>query len=338
MSQPENNSSSDRRQFLKQSAAGVAAAGCIAAPALANETSLKKDAESFVKVLYESLKPEQKKAVCHDWNHLDKKRGLLRSRVSANWMINNKEVNGEFYSDEQRDLIRKVFEHVVAPEWHANFDKQLEDDCGGFGEEQSIAIFGQPGQGDFEFVLTGRHMTLRCDGNSQDHVAFGGPIFYGHAPTGGDEEADHGGNVFWQQAVEANKVYEMLSGKQRKQAEIARSPGESRIAFKGADGRFGGIPITDMSGDQKEQMQKVLAKLVEPFRKSDQEEALQCLKTQGGLDACYLSFFTDKDIGQDKVWDNWRLEGPSFVWHFRGAPHVHVWVNIADSDKVKLNA
>ena len=59
MSQPENNSSSDRRQFLKQSAAGVAAAGCIAAPALANETSLKKDAESFVKVLYESLKPEQ---------------------------------------------------------------------------------------------------------------------------------------------------------------------------------------------------------------------------------------------------------------------------------------
>ena len=85
-------------------------------------------------------------------------------------------------------------------------------------------------------------------------------------------------------------------------------------------------------------MQKVLAKLVEPFRKSDQEEALQCLKTQGGLDACYLSFFTDKDIGQDKVWDNWRLEGPSFVWHFRGAPHVHVWVNIADSAKVKLNA
>jgi len=26
------------------------------------------------------------------------------------------------------------------------------------------------------------------------------------------------------------------------------------------------------------------------------------------------------------------------VWHFRGAPHVHVWVNIADDPKVELNA
>ena len=38
-----------------------------------------------------------------------------------------------------------------------------------------------------------------------------------------------------------------------------------------------------------------------------------------------------EDIGDDRVWDNWRLEGPSFVWHFRGSPHVHVWVNVADS-------
>ena len=24
----------------------------------------------------------------------------------------------------------------------------------------------------------------------------------------------------------------------------------------------------------------------------------------------------------------WRLEGPTLVWHFRGAPHVHAYVNI----------
>jgi hypothetical protein len=23
------------------------------------------------------------------------------------------------------------------------------------------------------------------------------------------------------------------------------------------------------------------------------------------------------------------VEGPSFVWHFRGAPHVHAYINIA---------
>lgn len=330
----------DRRHFIKQSAASVAAAACLPAVtgnrfASAAESS---SPESLVKVLYESLQPEQRDKVCYDWDHMDPKMGLLRTRVSANWHINDKEVNSEFYTDEQRDLIRKVFEGIVNPDWQANFDKQLEDDCGGFGEEQNIAIFGKPGEGKFEFVLTGRHMTLRCDGNSSEHVAFGGPIFYGHAPTGGDEESDHHGNVFWQQALEANKVYEMLSGKQRKQAEVAKSPGESSVAFKGKDGRFSGIPVTDLSSDQKEQMQKTLSKLIEPFRQADQQEAVQCLTKQGGLDACYLTFFTDNDIGKDKIWDIWRLEGPSFVWHFRGAPHVHVWVNVADDASVKLNA
>jgi len=28
------------------------------------------------------------------------------------------------------------------------------------------------------------------------------------------------------------------------------------------------------------------------------------------------------------VWDVWQLESPTMVWYFRGAPHVHVWVNI----------
>jgi hypothetical protein len=65
---------------------------------------------------------------------------------------------------------------------------------------------------------------------------------------------------------------------------------------------------------------------------------MQCLSKQGGIDACSLSFYSDKDIGDDGVWDNWRLEGPSFVWHYRGAPHVHVWVNLADSADVKTNS
>jgi hypothetical protein len=93
-----------------------------------------------------------------------------------------------------------------------------------------------------------------------------------------------------------------------------------------------------MSADQKEHLQKVLQMLVEMYRESDRNEALQCITAQGGLDACHLSFYSDHDIGNDQVWDNWRLEGPSFVWHFRGSPHVHVWVHLADSPDVQLNA
>ncbi len=326
----------NRRKFIQQTATVAATAAALPRLALAAEDS-PTTPESLVKVLYETLKPGQREKVCFDWDHVDAKRGLLRTRVANNWMITPESIRSEFYTGEQQELIRKIFEGMVAPEWHASFDKQLEDDCGGFGREQSLAIFGKPGDGNFEFVLTGRHMTLRCDGDSSENVAFGGPIFYGHAPID-EEDSDHAGNVFWTQAIEANKVYSMLDGKQRKAAEVPTTPGEQKVAFQGKGGVFSGIPITDLSPDQREQMQLTLKALVAPFRKSDQQEALKCLEEQGGLDACHLSFFTDRDIGKDKVWDNWRLEGPSFVWHFRGAPHVHVWVNIADSTAVKLNA
>ena len=331
---PSSQTGNDRRNFLKTSATAIVASSLL--PSTLNAAAKSSQPESLVKTLYESLKPGQREKVCYAWDHIDPKRGLLRTRVANNWMINDQEINSKFYSADQRHLIRKIFEGIINPEWHENFDTQLEDDCGGFGEEQSIAIFGNPGDGKFEFVLTGRHMTLRCDGNSTENVAFGGPIFYGHAPSF-EEDADHYGNVFWQQAVEANKVYTMLDGKQRKIAEIPKTPREQKVGFHG-EGNIPGIPITELSHDQKAQMQLTLKKLIEPFRKSDQQEALQCLEKQGGIDACHLSFFTDHDIGKDKVWDNWRLEGPSFVWHFRGAPHVHVWVNVAEDASVKLNA
>ncbi|MDH3719000.1 MAG: DUF3500 domain-containing protein, partial [Planctomycetota bacterium] len=255
-----------------------------------------------------------------------------------NWNVTQPSINSDFFSGQQRALIRDIFEGIIQPDWHGRIDQQLKDDAGGFGKRQSIAIFGQPGGDKFEFVMTGRHMTLRCDGNSAEHVAFGGPIFYGHAAQGFHEKADHPGNVFWPQALAANKVFEMLDGQQRTLALVGRSPQESAVGFRGPDGQRPGIPVSELSADQKQQVQQVLQKLIEPYRQDDRDEVLQCLKTHGGLDACSLAFYREPDIGGDGVWDNWRLEGPAFVWYFRGAPHVHVWVNVAENADMKLNA
>ncbi len=82
----------------------------------------------------------------------------------------------------------------------------------------------------------------------------------------------------------------------------------------------------------------MLQKLIEPYRQSDRDEVITALKTQGGLDHCHLAFYQADDLGDDGIWDNWRLEGPAFVWHYRGAPHVHVWVNVADDPAVQLNS
>lgn len=332
----------NRREFLQVTAAASAAAAASAivpiwataadAPASAGSTP-----ESLVKTLYDSLNGDQRKELCFDWDYQDPKRGLLRTRVANNWHITKPEINSDFFTRDQQALVRQIFEGIIQPDWHKRIDQQLDDDAGGFGNEQNIAIFGKPGDGKFEFVMTGRHMTLRCDGNSAEHVAFGGPIFYGHAAAGFDEPADHPGNVFWPQAQEANKLFPMLDGKQQKVALVQRLPREEQVAFRG-DGTLPGLPLAEMSSDQKEQVQKVLQKLLDPYRQSDRDEVAACLKAQGGLDRCALAFYKEGDLGNDQVWDCWRLEGPAFVWYFRGTPHVHVWVNVADNPSVATNA
>ena len=187
-----------RRDFLKTASGVAVGAGALAAglpigrvwarPMDTTATAATTSPESLVKVLYDALSPKQREAICFAWNHQDPERGLLRTRVAANWDITDYfVVDDDFYTKDQQHIIRGIYEGIINPEWHSRIDKQLEDDAGGYGEQNSIAIFGEPGTKKFEFVMTGRHMTIRCDGNSAEHVAFGGPIFYGHAADGFNE-------------------------------------------------------------------------------------------------------------------------------------------------------
>jgi hypothetical protein len=336
----------DRRDFLRSVGVTAAAASTVGLPLFTTARAVaapskSSPAETAVKALYDTLTDEQRKVVCFDWDYVDPSRGLLRTRVSNNWQITKPHIRSDFYTRQQQTIIHDLFRGIINPDWYARFLKQLKDDTGGkpWGADQSVAIFGKPGSEQFEFVMTGRHMTIRADGNTEPHVAFGGPIFYGHAASGFDESPGHPGNVFWEQGRRANLVYQMLDGKQREAALVTgKRPRESAVAFQGGQGKFPGIPVTELSKDQKHELQRVLMLMLEPYRKEDQEEALECLGKQGGLNKCCLAFYQDGDIGDDKEWDNWRVEGPAFVWYFRGSPHVHVWVNVADDPCVKTNA
>jgi hypothetical protein len=297
-------------------------------------------AETAVKAIYASLTAEQKKAICFDWNYHDKKRGLLRTFIANHWQITRPVIRSDFFTRKQQWLIHDIFKGIINPSWYRRFLRQLKDDTFGheWGQDQSIAIFGGPGTSQFQFVITGRHITLRADGNMEGRVAFGGPILYGHATSTADEKIHHPGNIFWPQAQLAGKVYRLLDKKQQQRSQVAQRPPEERVDFRGTGGQFPGIRVAELDDGQKKQLREVLLALVEPFRKEDQQWALACLHAQGGLDRCSLAFYQEGNIGGEGEWDNWRLEGPAFVWYFRGTPHVHVWVNVANDPTIPLNA
>jgi hypothetical protein len=316
----------ERRAFLKTVGSVALAAGLGVARAPWHRADAAKNpnesAENFVQHLYESLNPEQKKALCFPFDH------PLRREVGNNWHIVPQRI-GEFLNSDQQELVRQILRGITTEDGYERFEKQMKDDTNvGLGD-YSCALFGQPGER-LQWVLAGRHSTLRADGNSTSNAAFGGPIFYGHA-VAFEERPDHAGNVWWHQARAANKVFEALDGKQREKALLETAPPDSEktVRLRGNVEAIPGLAGADMSADQLALLEATMQSLLDMFRAEDVKEVMECLKKNDGLKAAHVSFYKEEDIGNDGIWDIWRVEGPAFVWYFRGSPHVHTWVNIA---------
>jgi len=307
-----------RREFLKTAALG--SVGLAAARAASRFTG---SSETLVATLHHSLTAEQKAKIVLPFDH------PLRSKVDANWMITPFKI-GEFFSPDQQAMVEEIFKGLHNPEFIDKVMYHMQEDAGGLAH-YSAALFGTPGTGKFEFVLTGRHCTVRCDGDSVEGAAFGGPIFYGHASQNFNEAPDHPKNVYWYQAKRANEVFQALDGKQR-EAALLGDPREEKatatVKLRKRGEAIPGLPVSDMSRDQRELVDKVLADLLLPFRKKDADEAMRDVRENGGVEGLTMSFYKNLDIGNDGVWDVWQLESPTMIWYFRGAPHVHTWVNI----------
>lgn len=294
------------------------------------------DVESIVLALHRTLTPAQRSEVCFAWDHADAPRGLLRTFIANHWQVTRPCVRSDFFTAEQQSLVFAIYTGLIAPEWRARFLQQLSDDTNGhpWGANQSVAIFGDPEAGPWQFVFTGRHVTLRADGGSEPRVAFGGPIVYAHQATGYYEKPHHPGNVFWPQAQAASALFDRLDAAQQARAIVAALPHETLLGFGAAPA---GLPVADLDGEQRAALDRVFDLLLEPFREADRTRVRDCLRAQGGLDQCHLSYALDGRMSAP-LWDNWRLTGPAFIWHWRGYPHVHVWVHVASDSSVAANA
>src|SRR5262249_26371757 len=295
------------------------------------------------KELFSGLKDEQKKTVVLVWNHGEKKNkaGKVITRPTRLGMYNAalmgpKTRIGLVYTKAQIELLerivkamssgddgyRRISRNTGAKKWDASGKFE---NCGAY-------IFGDPsGKDKYAFVFSGHHLTIRCDGNSEEGAAFGGPMYYGHSPNGWSR-----GNLFNYQTRSVQSLHKALEGKQQQQATIAKgNPGEhaQSVQFKAKKEDRPGLPIGEVSKDQKALVGKVMRNILSPFGKEDGDEVMEIIKKNGGMEKIKLAFYTDNYEGaktsKDQPWSFWRLEGPGFVWNYRVLPHVHTYVNIS---------
>ena len=305
-----------RRNFL-HAAASIAVLP-IATRMVHGGPAIVHQAETLVGEFHASLSEQQKAEICRPFAD------PLRSKVNANWHVTKPLIGSDFYTASQRGLIEKIAKAVTSEEGYERLQRQMDDDDGGLSA-YSVAVFGDPMAGDFQWLLTGRHLTLRADGDSSPKTAFGGGMVYGHG-----DESSASANIFYYQTQKVNEVFAALDTDQAKQALVSSAaPKETDIRIQGEKGKFAGLAVSAMNDDQKRIVKDCLKTLLAPYRKEDGAEAMKLIDATGGIDQLRFAFYQQEDLGKDKIWDIWRIEGPSTVVHFRGAPHVHAYINIA---------
>lgn len=320
---PEGGPGLSRRDFVKTlGSAAVAASvpwtGTREASGATTGPGPAATAETPVARFFRSLSNDQRKLLCFPSNH------PLRSQVQNHWAIVEPTIDD--LTPDQQALCREIFRNLVSEDGHARFQKQMQEDDGGF-ERYHVAVFGEPGSDrPFEWVVTGRHATLRADGHRAGGAAFGGPIFYGHAANVPRDDARRISNVWWYQAEQAMEIFKTLDARQKARALVSAAD-EPRSARLRRDGPIKpGLAVGDLDGQQKPMVLKLLTDMLGVFRVADVNEEQNGLRDARTL---RLSYFKGGDHGDDGLRKVWKLEAPGFSWFFHGSPHVHSWLNIA---------
>jgi hypothetical protein len=329
----ESRVSLDRRHFLRVGTCltTAAAVGLGLTPlqrARAARLARQAEAEALVFELYRSLDSDQRKYLVQPWDLKRPNQPLPARLMTANAAV-GKSVIGLEYKPKQIELLKRIFRAISnGDDGYRQLSRNGKFDNSGDFENIGALLYGgvaEEGQ-KFSLVFTGHHLTVRCDGNSEEQTAFGGPLYYGHSPSGYSRT-----NVFYNQTRAVHALYEAFSAKQRK---VAVFPGKWRdgvdtVRLPQKDARLPGIAYADMTPEQKELVQKAMQELVAPYRREDGEEVMEIIKANGGLEKIHLAFYQEGQTNPKEPWTYWRLEGPGFVWSFRALPHIHCFVNIS---------
>ena len=324
----------NRRGFLAR--ASVSAAAMAITPWSSRTPLLSAEAsksDSLAMQLYKSLSDEQRQKVCLPADH------PRRQYVSNWWYIHPDYRIPSTFDSNQQELIQKIFDSLHSSEYIEEVRKQVRiDQYGQLKNAPAAGFFGTPDDKDFEFIFTGHHVTRRCNAHSDKGLGFGGaPIFYGHYPHSEqnmqdnfNEAPDHPGNPYWYQGRIFNEFVQGLTAEQQSKGLVSAAPRSERPeAVIQTPAQVQGLDCSTLSTDQKHLLIDTMKRMLKMFREDDVTATVQSIEQSNLVDRLHVSWFPDKyDIGSDKVWDTWQIEGPEFVWYFRGQPHIHCYFHL----------
>lgn len=308
--------------------------GAVSSPALAaapDPDSLQKDGrnetDSKPMQLYKSLTDEQREKICLPANH------PRRQFVSNWWYIHPSHRIPSTFDKEQQELIQTIFDSLHSPDHQDAINEQVEiDQYGEIKNAPAVGFFGTPENDDFEFIYTGHHVTRRCNAHTDKGLGFGGaPIFYGHFRDQFNETKDHPGNPYWYQGKVFNEFVQALDPSQQAQALVQSRPRseKSNQVIKKKQADWPGLSCSDLNAEQTEVFVGTIQKMMAMFREDDVTATLDTIKRHSVIDRLHVSWYGGKyDVGSDKVWDTWQIEGPDMVWYFRGQPHIHSYFHL----------
>jgi len=296
--------------------------------ARAARAARQQEAEALVFDLFKSMDSEQKKKLVLPWDYKAGKQPLPARLMTANAAVDKSSVIGLGYNKKQVDILGKIFKSISNGEsGYKQLSRNGKFDNSGDFENIGALLYGEPSEGKkFSLVFSGHHLTVRCDGNSEEATAFGGPLYYGHSPSGYATT-----NVFFGQTKVVTELHDALDEKQKK---VAVMPGKWKdehgtIRPPAKNAMVPGLNYAEMSKDQKELTETVMKELVSPYRKEDGDEVMELIKANGGLEKMSIAFYQEGKNSAKEPWTYWRLEGPGFVWSFRALPHIHTFVYIS---------
>ncbi len=334
-----NSGGMDRRSFL---ALGGLAAGALATRGLdrlVTPEAVTGDFRSAARALVASLTPLQRSHLLLPWDHPS--RGLL-THVAC--MDSAPRVASALTAG-QRRLVNRLYDTMTSEERRRQFGRLVALEGGGL-DPCAFLMYGDPDTADFQVAISGGHLLIRGGGMTRGGSAFGGPIAYGHQIGNGAPRLP--GNAFAYHGDALNEFLAGLSPEAREAATVAgRPPSETAVQLQGPGGTFRGLAANTLGEAERAQLAALVDTVLSCYDEADREAAWGTLRRNGGVESLHVAAWRKGGIYDDGAsldsldaedasrrgapyWHIWRVEGPGTLLHFRGWPHVHAAIHLAD--------